>query len=106
MLSNVRLLLARAAARSLLWLAFVRAALSPWWPVAAGGRVRARWRSCTRACCSGSSARGAPSASTCAASIGLNGRWAGTGRDGARFSRTIRTRAISICSAAPRSSSC
>ena len=49
-----------------------------------GGVRRAR-RVSTPSCCSASSARAARSASTSAASSGSSGRWAGAGRDGARY---------------------
>jgi hypothetical protein len=81
--SNARLLLACAGA-VLLWTAFVRAAVSPWWPVLAwlafGALVvvharllhrRDRARSAERVYMRGHDR--------------LSGRWHGTGRDGARF---------------------
>jgi hypothetical protein len=82
-ISNVRLLIAIAGA-ALLWQAFVRARISPWWPVVDWllfgalavyhARVLHRGERARRA--AGVYERGLDR---------LDNRWAGTGRDGAQF---------------------
>jgi MutS-like protein len=83
LLSNTRLVIAGAGA-VLLWLAFVRARISPWWPVLDGAlfavvaivHVRLLQRADRARRAAAVYERGLDR---------LANRWAGTGRDGARF---------------------
>ncbi|HMJ87496.1 MAG TPA: hypothetical protein VK504_30170 [Vicinamibacterales bacterium] len=83
MLSNGRLLLAALLALAL-WFTFVRPALSPWWPVATGGAFAALAIVHARVLERIERARGAERVYLRGLER-LNGRWAGTGRDGAHF---------------------
>ena len=103
-MSNGRLVLAALLALAL-WFTFVRPALSPWWPAAAGVAFAALAIVHARVLERIERARGAERVYLRGLER-LDGRWAGTGRDGGHFSAIIRTRAISISSAARRSSSC
>ena len=82
-LSNGRLLLAALLALAL-WFTFVRPALSPWWPVAAGVAFAALAIVHARVLERIERARGAERVYLRGLER-LNGRWAGTGRDGAHF---------------------
>ena len=82
-LSNGRLLLAALLALAL-WFTFVLPALSPWWPVAAGVAFAALVIVHARVLERIERARGAERVYLRGIER-LNGRWAGTGRDGAHF---------------------
>ena len=82
-LSNGRLLLAALLALAL-WFTFVRPALSPWWPIAAGVAFAALAIVHARVLERIERARGAERVYLRGLER-LNGRWAGTGRDGAHF---------------------
>ena len=83
MLSNGRLLLAALLALAL-WFTFVLPALSPWWPVAAGVAFAALVIVHARVLERIERARGAERVYLRGLER-LDGRWAGTGRDGAHF---------------------
>jgi len=82
-ISNARLVLAVAGA-ILLWQAFVRARISPWWPVADGGLFAAL--AVYHALLLGRLERAQRAESIYIRGLErLADRWVGTGRDGARF---------------------